>query len=160
MSLLQVLFRFREADPYKEYVPRKVYEIVSGGKEAPTAPLNIKWIYMIHRSLKLILLLILLALDLHTRNFRMITIVWNFYFVLYTWTIVLYIRTRIAVPWDTFWNSGQVWFCNFKTRTKEITMLKIYVDRIIYLSWGLECCLRLSTHLHSSLRIEEFWINW
>ena len=39
---LQTLLRFRESDPYREFVPRAIYEFASGGKQAPTAPLNLK----------------------------------------------------------------------------------------------------------------------
>ena len=34
--------RFRTADPYKDFIPRTLYEVASDGKQAPTAPLNIK----------------------------------------------------------------------------------------------------------------------
>jgi pimeloyl-ACP methyl ester carboxylesterase len=40
---LATLIKFRESDPYKEFVPRIVYEASSGGIQAPTAPLNLKW---------------------------------------------------------------------------------------------------------------------
>jgi hypothetical protein len=40
---ITTLMRFREADPYKEFVPRTIYEMTAGGKQAPTAPLNLKW---------------------------------------------------------------------------------------------------------------------
>lgn len=39
---LATLIKFRESDPYKEFVPRIVYE-ASSGIQAPTAPLNLKW---------------------------------------------------------------------------------------------------------------------
>jgi hypothetical protein len=38
----QTLLRFRESDPYREFVPRAIYEYASGGMQAPTAPLNLK----------------------------------------------------------------------------------------------------------------------
>ena len=40
---ISTLLRFREADPYKEFVPRTLYELAASGRQAPTAPLNLKW---------------------------------------------------------------------------------------------------------------------
>ncbi len=39
---LQTLLKFRESDPYRKFLPRAVYERFSGGRQAPTAPLNLK----------------------------------------------------------------------------------------------------------------------
>ncbi len=37
---IDTLKKFREADPYRGFVARAVYEANSGGQQAPTAPLN------------------------------------------------------------------------------------------------------------------------
>ena len=37
---MQYLQAFRSNDPYRYYLPRKIYERFSGNSPAPTAPLN------------------------------------------------------------------------------------------------------------------------
>ena len=44
-SGIQQLLRLRKEDPYKNFLRRFAYERLSGGKQAPTAPLNLKYIY-------------------------------------------------------------------------------------------------------------------
>lgn len=41
---IQTLLRFRDADPYRDFIPRTIYESIAGENvQAPTAPLNVKW---------------------------------------------------------------------------------------------------------------------